>query len=54
MNYTKKQIESGFERWETDRRLHPETFFTEEDQRKLDISKDAKVSTKTLIEYINN
>tara|TARA_R110000803_G_C11814353_1_gene301113 strand:+ start:203 stop:367 length:165 start_codon:yes stop_codon:yes gene_type:complete len=52
MKYTKKQIIKGFANWQTDYRLNPSTFKSDEDIASKDIKDHAKGQLKNLIKYI--
>jgi len=47
--YTRKEIEAGFLKWETESRLMPENFKSEEDAAKIDVDDIAERMTNSLI-----
>lgn len=51
--YTKKQIKKAFKKWETEFRLNPNDFYDQTETRSdFSVEESAKLSTKTLINYI--
>ena len=53
MKYTKKQITKGFKDWQTDVRLNPSKFITDEEVLNTDVKEYAENQLDCLIKYIN-
>ena len=52
MKYTRKQIKEAFLKWETDVRLEPDDFLTDEEKSLESVSELAERSTETLLNYL--
>ena len=53
MKYTRQHIKDAFVKWNTEVRLHPSQFETQEDMLKLDLDEVSEKETQELIDYIN-
>jgi len=53
MKYSKKQIKQAFLEWETDSRLTPSDFLTDQDKLKEDSVEIADRNAEALIKYMN-
>lgn len=52
MKYTKKQLESAYEKWATQARLNPSKFMNEKDSSDTDVKEYSRLCIKALLSYI--